>query len=98
MGSVGRCPVVKHENRDQYIFFEPTTTHLLTFFKNSDFTEFCAVGTKRLLPLGVGLKQTEPLTKEEEVLWQKRLFGHHRPQALVDTMVHVYKFHTKQWL
>ena len=71
------------------VFSGQTTANLLT---SSDFTEFCATldtEMKRLQALGVGSKkkQAEPLTEEEEILWQKGLLGDHSPQALLNTMV-----------
>ena len=40
--------------------------------------------------LGSMKRQAEPLTEEEEeVLWEKGLFGDHSPQALLNTMVYM---------
>lgn len=37
--------------------------------------------------LGSSRKQAEPLTEQEEILWQMGYLGDHSPQALVTTMI-----------
>ena len=64
----------------------------IDIFKDGEFAEFrvCLDSEmKRLQRSGLGSqkKKAEPLTIEEEVLWQKGLLGANNPQALVDSMV-----------
>ncbi len=44
---------------------------------------------KRLQSMGIGSnrRQAEPLTKEEELLWEKKILGDHTPQSLLNTMI-----------
>ena len=66
--------------------------HELDLFKDPAFTEFrdtLDAEMKRIQSLGIGTKkrQAEPLTDEEEMLWQTGQLGDHSLQTLVDTMV-----------
>ncbi len=64
----------------------------IDLFKDACFADFrmCLDSEmKRLQRAGLGSqkKKAEPLTEEEEVLWNKGLLGCKTPQALVDTVL-----------
>ena len=40
-----------------------------------------------LLLAGIKLKKAQPLTNDEDVLWQKGALGEHTPQCLLDTLI-----------
>ena len=66
----------------------------IDLFKDISFSDFrCTLDSemKRLQGNGLGSKkrQAEPLTMEEEMLWESRQLGDHCPQALVDTMLYM---------
>ena len=64
----------------------------IDFFKDPEFADFrrsLDAEMKRLQAAGKGTKkkQAEPLTIQEEILWQKGLLGDHNPQVLLDTII-----------
>jgi len=69
----------------------------IDFFKDPEFADFrCSLDMdmKRLQAArkGAKKKQAEPLTIQEEILWQKGLFGDHIPQVLLDTIINGLNF------
>ena len=44
---------------------------------------------KRIQQKGMGIKKrkAEPLTEEEEVLWERGVLGDHSPQSLLNTII-----------
>ena len=68
----------------------------IDIFKNPEFASFCKTldtEMKRLKAtqdVSKGAKTAEPLSAtDEEILWEKGLFGHDSPRTLIDTMVYM---------
>ena len=69
----------------------------IDFFQDAEFASFWQTldaEMKRLKSAGLGSKpkQAEPLPEEdEEKLWQAMVLGDHNPQALLNTMIYMYR-------
>ena len=59
----------------------------IDIFKDPSFAESLEIKKIQSLEIGSKKKQAEPLTVEEELLWQTGQLGDHSPQGLVDTML-----------
>ena len=64
----------------------------IDFFKDAEFSSFRSsldAEMKRLQSKGLGSshKQAEPLTVQEEQLWENNILGDHSPESLLNTII-----------